>query len=196
MDIKNLSRYILIALVLIATISLIWNHSENTQNESDKVDGVPEADAYIIQGVQTSYDITGRITSIIKSKKMEHFPEPMPGLLVEPDINLFAPDTVYSSSTPTWHITANKGSFDIQNEKLTLEDKVIAIRPEDTGKPLKMETAILHFDNKTQLINTDAMVKITNQTSEITSIGMNIHLDKKIIELNAKVRGIYVPSSE
>lgn len=195
-DISSTTRYILLGIVILATIVIIWNHGTDTPENVTLQGMAPEADTYILNGVQSIFDQNGHLTSEISSTKLEHFPDDTPGLLVKPDIKLF--NTTPNSYEPvmTWHLKSQKGSFNVSREKLTLTDQVIALHPDDKGAFLKLETPILHFNNALHFIHTDAQVKITQPGTEITSTGMSIRLDSKIIELNSQVRGIYNPSSE
>ncbi len=196
MDIKKLSRYLLIGLLLIATLFLLWNHSVDNFDLDIEINDRPEADAYIINGTQASYNPQGKLTSIVRSEKLEHFPEPTPGILIKPDIQLFTYDNASHQKMLNWHLRSEQGVFDIKAETLHLITNVIATHPGQNGNKLKLETSELFFDNKNRFIHTNAKVRLTQQASELTSTGMNIHLDAKTIQLNADVRGTYVPSPE
>jgi LPS export ABC transporter protein LptC len=195
-DINTITRYILLGLVILATIFIIWDHSSDAPANLTLQGMAPEADTYVLNGIQSAFDQNGHLTSKISSTKLEHFPGDTPGLLTNPDIKLY--NSTPNNYTPlmTWHLKSQKGSFNLSKETVTLAKQVIALHPDNKGAFLKLETNLLHFNNASHFIHTDSQVKITEPGAKIESLGMNIKLDSKIIELKSQVHGIYYPSPE
>jgi|GEM_PF-6182896 len=187
-EIKATIRYILIALTIIAAIALLWNHDKDNSKSNKYSDMVPEAISYLTNTSQTTFNSTGKISSIIRSKKLELFPAPQPGHLTNPDITLFL------ENTSPWHIVSQEGLFILNKDKLTLKGQVTVSHKSKNGNHLIMKTPILHLNNKTHFIHTSSDVKITDHINKITSTGMNVWLDNKLIKLTSHVKGIYASS--
>ena len=148
---------------------------------------VDEPDAFIVEGIHTTYGDDGQLESILRSSQVKHYPETNMGRLVNPRLEL------YQAGQLRWTTISEQGEFDVNNDTLTLTGSVTVYGETNNGKPLYMKTESINYANKSRLIHTDQPVQINSQVSKISADGMTANVDERTVQLLANVKGKYEP---
>jgi len=190
-----LSQKINVVWLLGALITLAWlligifsadNPVPFFEEESLIVD---EPDAFVVDGIHTTYGEDGNIESVLRSSQVKHYPETNKGRLVSPRLEL------YQAGELRWTTTSEQGEFDVNNDTLTLTGGVTVFGQTNNGTPIYMKTESVKYANESRVIHTDYLVKINSQVSEISANGMTAYVDERTVQLLANVKGSYEPKS-
>lgn len=88
--------------------------------------------------------------------------------------------------------TENEGEFNI--ETIDLIDNVQVFQLDKTGNRMQMSTSFLSVDPTTEILTTDATVRLQGGGIDQTAQGLFADLTQNIIRFNAQVRGLYDPA--
>lgn len=150
--------------------------------------------AIIIDAHTQHFDDKGVLSYQFTSQKLQHFRVNLSEISPGDYTTLDAPKlTLYTQDGP-WFITAELGKATDNGNTLTLWNNVQIWQSNDGNKQtteLKTDQLIIEPLNKT--VKTASKVNITSAQGQLESIGMNINLNTKRIELLNKVRGHHEP---
>ena len=146
-----------------------------------------EPDAFIIDGVYTSYRQDGKLESVLRSTLAKHYPKTDTGRLENPNLEL------YQNGELRWTTTSNKGEFDVIEDTLVLTGNVTVFGETEGGIPFTMKTDSLNYANKSSFIETDKPVRIVSQSGDISGVGMKANIQNRTIKLLSQVKGNYEP---
>jgi len=146
-----------------------------------------EPDAFIVDGVYTSYGRDGYLESVLKSAQAKHYPITNIGHLIEPSLQLFQEGEL------RWTTTSEHGEFDVTKDTLMLSGNVTVYGETSNGTPLLIKTESVTYANKSGFIHTEEAVTITSQVSKISAVGMTADVADRTVKLLSEVKGKYEP---
>ena len=181
-----------IAVVLVALALLLFgilspDHPVPFFEEENLI--VDEPDAFVVDGVHTTYDEDGKLESVLRSAQVKHYPATNTGRLVRPRLEL------YQAGKLRWTTTSEQGEFDVDNDTLNLTGSVTVFGETSNGTPVYIRTETIRYANESRFISTDQPVKIISQVSEISADGMIANVEERTVQLLSNVRGSYEPKS-
>ncbi|WLQ14589.1 LPS export ABC transporter periplasmic protein LptC [Hahella aquimaris] len=144
-----------------------------------------EPDAFVINAVYTTYNKEGALTSRLQSQLAKHYPDTDTGVLTRPNLEIF------QQGEKSWHVESLEGELLIKQDTLKLRGDVEVNGASNDGAPILMQTQALDYNNKSRFISTDQPVKITSNINQLTAVGMEADIDKKLIVLLSQVTGVY-----
>ncbi|MFE8072109.1 LPS export ABC transporter periplasmic protein LptC [Marinobacteraceae bacterium S3BR75-40.1] len=182
-----LARYSFIALLTAVLLVMLWRSDESPTTPDDAaLRGPREPDAFIIKGTYRSYDDKGRLSSRFFSERAEQFDDSDAALMIKPGGAIFEAKTGYP-----WIASGDKGRYDMDGEKLTLEGDVELVREHKELRSSRLLTERLTLDNHKRIVHTDAPVRIEDFRGVTTAVGMRAWIDKHVLELKENVEGTY-----
>lgn len=158
---------------------------------------IPVAVAYDTSS--SHYKKDGTLDYIFNAQKLEHFQElTYTGSGKEASSVLSytlikSPSLKLLMDTAPWIVESGKGKLLEQGERLELWEDVRISQTSNTAQIANLVTNNLVILPQEKLVETQAPVKITTPTGEITAIGMTADLTKKKITLLSNVRGVHEP---
>jgi lipopolysaccharide export system protein LptC len=145
-----------------------------------------EPDAFVLNATYLTFDETGQLRTRLRSDKAVHFPATEQGQLTNPRL------TVYPKDGTPWEITSLEGLLFINEDKIELMGFVTVTGEQPPGKPLRFDSPSLLYEDKTRFIRTDQPVTINSQFNQLSAVGMEFEVDKKVLRLFSRVEGVYV----
>lgn len=187
-SLRSRNRWV-IAGILLFGIALLIKFSGNTPIElftEEEELSQEEPDAFVINGTYTTFSETGSISNRLVADRAEHYPEGDIGALDNPRLNV-----VDKHGSP-WEIQAQSGRLAITDNTLELLGFVTVTGEDQEGKPLRLDSPSLYYDDARRFIHTEQPVTIYSQFNQLSSDGMTFTLDDRILTLHSQVEGIYV----
>ncbi|MBK8970256.1 MAG: LPS export ABC transporter periplasmic protein LptC [Hahellaceae bacterium] len=173
----------------VVTVGLFYLLSEEAPlqlfNGEDQVIA-QEPDAFVLNATYLTFDKNGQLRTRLRSEKAVHFPATDQGQLTNPHL------IVYPEQGAPWEITSQQGLLFLQEDKLELAGFVTVVGEQPPGKALRFDSPTLQYDDKTRFIRTDQPVTINSQFNQLSAVGMEFEVDKKILRLFSRVEGVYV----
>lgn len=144
---------------------------------------------YIINGLSAeNYGKDGKLSQQIDAVKATHYPDSDTTMLVEPSV------VVHKDNLPRWGIRSNTGSIN-SKQMLILKGDVLIVPMED-GNTLSLSTEELNVDLNKHMADTDKLVLIESDVTELQAIGMSLNLDAQQANFKSQVRGKHVPNAQ
>ncbi len=186
----NGSRSALTLLLVAAAALLSWWLYQQVQQDRPRSDGSQrhDPDAFVDDVDLSSLDASGRLTSRLWAKHMQHYPDDDSTTLDMPVMDLYRPDE------PPWHLSAKQGWVKSGGSEVLLQNDVIIHRPGTTAlRPVDIETRKLRIFPDRSYAETDVAITYRSTGLEVHSIGMRAQMDKGQVELLNQVRAVHQP---
>jgi lipopolysaccharide export system protein LptC len=148
---------------------------------------VPE---FVVDGITaTAMDKGGRAESRLTAERMLYYPDEETTEVLEPRL------TQMPVKGPPVRVSAERGTVNKEGDEVRLYGNVVVVRdPVGDGLPLRMDTTYLQVFPKSEVARTPEPVLITQGNSKLTGVGMEYDNAKRVLELKARVSGIYGPT--
>ncbi len=143
---------------------------------------VPDYVAF--QLVRSSFDKNGNLSGLVRAEQMAQYEQLGQIQFEQPAYSIFEADL------PHWQISADTGVMYI-DDKVLLEQNVVVDNLRSNELFQKMETPQLEYLLETQLLQTNAGVKISGDGFAIQGQGVTIELLSKMITLKQHNGTIY-----
>ena len=191
MNIRKLSLYIGVALVIIATVMFLSDSpSRILGTEEPSAEQNIEAYAVARNASTRFFDDAGVLSYTFKSTKLSHFrptenEEDSYTSVEEPDI------IVFSDAGP-WHLHADTARVS-SDQIITLRQNVaLEQRSEEVGLT-RFTTSELILDVNNKRAHTSKAVTIDSPLGELTALGMEADMSLRRVKLLSQVRGRHKP---
>ena len=100
---------------------------------------------------------------------------------------------VIKADQQRWMLQSDHGVIR-DNTLITLSENVIIARENNSSNAINVKTTLLHYDTGKEQIYTNQPVLLTRENLQLNAIGMMVDVAQQRVELNADVRGLYVPA--
>ena len=177
-------QFTLATLVIIAFIG-VWGVFRAPEDVPRVAREPHYVDAYVRDFTMVSMNEHGLPYYTLEAELMEHFNDTGESEITAPVFNI-------DRDRDAWVISAKRGTIDDDNTWVTLNDDVVMLQ-KTTDNPLKLTTSEMRFNTRTQIVNSDRKVNITQGELSLKSNGMIYNNLTGNLELLAGVSGIYVP---
>ena len=132
---------------------------------------------------------TGRASYALAAEKMLHYPDDDSTLLTAPRFVSF------DSAQATVTVTASEAAVSSNGDHVYFQDDVRVTRAAHAGaSELVMSTTFLHVVPEQHIARTDRAVSITDATTTVSAVGLEMNNETRVIKLLSNVRGTYDPA--
>ncbi|MES2563227.1 MAG: LPS export ABC transporter periplasmic protein LptC [Pseudomonadota bacterium] len=147
---------------------------------------------YIVDGLfATRMDQEGRVKHTLHAAKMTHFPDDDVTLLAEPRL------VTYGEDRAPVTVTAREARMSGDGENVYFERDVRVVRARHGNQgELVLDTQYLHVMPEDNIAKTDRPVIIHNASTVINASGLELNSETRILELQGRVSGKFVPSHD
>jgi len=183
-------RYLALLAVAALLILVVWQGAEQGAGPQKQA-GPKEPDSFANNAVYMAFDSQGKLSSELRSPRVEQFNDRNQAHMSDPRARLFSTDT----RTP-WLLRANQGTYNLKTDTLTLNGDVLVTRPMPNQTPAELHTPHLTLDNSNGIVHTDAPVTIDDASGVTHAVGMKAWIDKRVLELRSQVTGSYELQAE
>lgn len=181
-------RYILLFLLILTGLSLqAVKHYTSDVAATEQAD-ISEPDYYGKGLKSVTYNAKGDLTETFFAAESVHYPDKQEVKVTQP--KLITLDAKGEATT----LTALRGRLSEIHDRIELEGDVEVISG-SISAPVLLQTDSLHYDNQTQIAQTDKKVRISDLNSVTEGTGMIYDLSQQSVELLSGVRSRYVPTS-
>ena len=168
---------------LLAVMTFLLQYAVQGGGTGDGHPARHEPDAVIENFRVDSLGKDGKPESTFSAPKMFHFPDDDSAEVLYPRMVHLAEDGGHITAT------ANRGVFTKDGEEGFFYGNVVLVRegtPE--RKPMRAETEFLHVLNDQHVVQTDRPVVITEGSSILSGVGMEMNQDTRELKLFSQVR--------
>ena len=132
----------------------------------------------------------GTVTYTLSAEKMMHYPDDDSTLLTAPQF-----DSYGGSAQVALTVTASEAVVSSNGDHVYFQDDVRVARAAHAGgSELVMRTAFLHVVPDRHIARTDRTVFITDATTTVSAVGLEMNSETRVIKLLSSVRGTYDPA--
>jgi len=182
---RNRIRLIIAALILIP-ILLYWGYSGTPQEASNDITQLTGRIDYYVDNAHTrEWDEAGMLKRTITATKIEHDPQAEVNYLTYPK------SISFRSDRSQVQITSEKGVALDDNSRTDLAGNVIVHDNPTSASSVKLVTERLSIYPKDDFAETDQPVTISSASGNLKGTGMDLHLEKQVLNLHSNVKGIY-----
>jgi lipopolysaccharide export system protein LptC len=169
---------------LLAVMTFLLQYAVQDAGPADARPARHEPDAVIENFHVDNLGKDGRPESTFSAPKMFHFPDDDSAEVLYPRMVHLADDGGRVTAT------ANRGVFTKDGEEGFFYGNVVLVR-DGTPKrePMRAETEFLHVLNDQHIVRTDRPVVITEGSSIVSAVGMELNQDTNELKLFSQVRG-------
>ncbi len=176
----------LVMVLILAMLTLWLRQAAENASEDDARAGKNEPDAVVDNLTITRLGETGSAQYAMSAKRMLHFPADDSTVLETPRFEKRSPDGV------TLTVTANRGTVVDKTQEAFFNGDVLLSRSVPDGKPdLQARTEFLHVMASKDLVRTNRHVTITQGTTTLSGVGMELNKLTQQISLQSQVKGHY-----
>lgn len=184
MTIKKLIANGIVVAIVFITATFISKDINKPVKKNPNASSYP--DQYVIGATLYDFTNTGKIKSILKSRKITHIKNKNTSNFANPNI------TTYTNKRTPWHIRANQGMTKDGTETVYLWGNTVI---EQYSKNNELETTIktnkVTWHTKSELITTKDKITLTRPEMRLTAQGMTVDLDNGVIKTQARSKGNY-----
>lgn len=176
--------FIIFALLLVALGN--WLTEEGVKQVDKRLTGEPQAqqDYYLKELSISALNEQGQLQHRLQAMQLSHFSGDGQTHLQQPTLD------VYKQNQLEWHVTAERGELDQQQDEVILQGGVKMVQP--TGRPsLQLSTSRLRIQPEQGKADTDQAVTLRQADNRIDAVGMRIEQGGQRLLLLSKVRGRY-----
>ncbi|MEQ1525126.1 MAG: LPS export ABC transporter periplasmic protein LptC [Gallionella sp.] len=187
------ARYWLLLLPLIALLGVTYwlNMQTQTVPPKAKVDTRFSIDARMENFSATKMDEQGKPHFIISAKQLHHYPEDDSTTLDEPVL------TTLSNEGTAIRATAMRGKITSRGDEISLQNNVEMQRDASAQQDeLTLKTESLQMLPKQNSITTDQPVTLTDATTTVSAVGLEMDYKVRSFKLLSKVKSVYVPAKK
>jgi lipopolysaccharide export system protein LptC len=144
---------------------------------------------YIISNfTATSLDTQGKTRFTMSAQKMWHYPD-------DDSTHMEAPQLLSMlAGRPPMRTSALRGTVSSKGDEVFLYDDVLIVRPAYAAQSeLKVSTNYLHAIPDQDLVDTDHLVTVTNATTSMQAVGMELNNKARTVKLLSRVKSTYEP---
>ena len=136
----------------------------------------------------TRMDKQGNPESTLSAVSMVHFPD-------DETTELDRPRFVQTTTgNPPINVVSKRGTVTKDGEEVHLMEDVVVIRDGENGRPqLRVDTVYLKIRPDDEIASTPEYVLITEGTSRLEGVGMQLNGRTRELTLHSQVRGMYPP---
>ncbi|MDT8452745.1 MAG: LPS export ABC transporter periplasmic protein LptC [Gammaproteobacteria bacterium] len=180
-----MKRLFSLSLIIIAAL-IFWG--SQTWERSVSIDAMEDSDPHYINVFIRDFTITimnneGRPGHTLKARQLEHYNDDDFSIMDEPVLEML-------QNEHRWTIVAKRGEIADDNQHIRLRDEVV-IEQQDVPEPIRLETAQLDIDLRTQIAISNRPVSITHQDFQVTSQGLILDNISGQLEFLNNVEGSY-----
>jgi lipopolysaccharide export system protein LptC len=182
-----MERALLIVLLVMAVASAWWWSRDIDEPDARFTSG--EVPDYSMADFQlTELNPAGRPSHTLAAETLYHYPERAESILAAPVLHFFEADR------PAWEISARHGTVSDIERSVRLEGEVhVRYSAADPGRDFEIRTEELYVWPDDRRAETEAAVRIIQQSGITDSIGMQADLEQRWMRLLSRVRGHYDP---
>lgn len=142
---------------------------------------------YIVQRISgVSLDGRGSVKHTLDAKQMMHYPDDDTTHLIEPKF------VTFTEARAPITITSREATVSPNGENIYFKNDVRVVRaPDASQSELTVETSYLHVVPDENIAKTDRPVTIRNATIVVTASGLELNSEKRTLELQGRVKGIF-----
>lgn len=146
----------------------------------------PRQPDYLIDGVEAwETDARGRLARHFTGTQLIHRPQPEQFHVTRPVL------TLLNAGQPLWRVTARDAISRDPATDIWLQGNVVAVRGEQAGPPLRLETARLHANPRANQISSPERVTVTGPQGRLQGVGLSSDLSARSLQLHSAVEVIY-----
>jgi len=185
--------WIVVGVLVVAFATMKYSSTEDTDTpEQAAVKIFPQT--YLTEVEIRQYDENGALhyqmnSPLIRSFQVKETASPEDYSLFQTPVFLLSNDP----KKPSWHVTAQEGRLDGNDEWFTLKRDVVARQTSEKQGETTFTTEELRLNTRDQFAETGKAVTMRAAKSEITAIGMRAEMKREHIELLSHVKGTYEP---
>ncbi|HIJ21427.1 MAG: LPS export ABC transporter periplasmic protein LptC [Gammaproteobacteria bacterium] len=169
LSISTFKIHHLITLLLMIAVAVTWYLAP--QPILEKKQALQETDYYIVGFDRKQMSPEGKVESIFRAERVDHFPADDKALFHQPRV------VTYSTSAPPWLLRADKATRWEGNNQMELTGDVVANQREKESERFTLiETESLTLHNREELVATDHLITITTERSSSASTGARVWL--------------------
>ena len=171
----------IIAFILLAVASgwLLRTLNSGKRDVSPTFTGLP--DYFFNDAIITRYDKKGLPQFELRANSAMHYPADDRTELVKVEV------IYYRERAAPWQLLAQSGLIPANKEIVRMMGGVTITELTESDTPLTLDTEYLQINTKTNLLTTDADVRITQGKSLVTGQGLEADLDNEWFILNSRV---------
>ena len=145
---------------------------------------------YIVNDLSAvSMNQSGAASYTLSAVKMVHYPDDDTTIMTTPKF------VSYGSAKSPVTITATEAVVSANGQHVYFQDNVLVTRAaHDNYSELEVRTDFLHVIPDENIARTDRLVTITDASTKVTAVGLEINNDTRVIKLHSRVQGTYDPA--
>lgn len=178
------SRALVIMVLAAAGVASWWWLGEQRAVAPAVTETPRHPDSYFRDLDLTGHDVNGRPDMHVTATYAEHFED-------EPWIHLHDLRARSAEDGPVWQLTAERGRMTDDGVTLETWGNVVLVRGDADDTPMQLHTERLTVNTETELAVTDAAVRITHGTGEISGRGLRVSLADDRMEIESDVEARY-----
>lgn len=176
--------WLALAIVLLGLL-LAWLDLYDTRDAPGDPSARAVEPGHIIENATLElYDDSGQLTRRITSPDVRHTPQQNTTRLDSPHA------TLIDNQQRQWHATANTGTLDSQQQRLTLDGEARLIAPEEGWQ---LDTQKLYYDSRQAHAWSSTPVVLQQPPQRMFARHMDVWLNTQTLRLTDNVRGYHPP---
>jgi len=174
----------------LTALSFWLDYAVRQEAQGDKKAELYEPDFIIENFSATRLNKEGKPASVLKAKRMTHYPDNQASKLDEPYL------IQLRDNAQSMHISADRALVSGSGEEVRLYGNVVVRRPATPERTeLRLETRFLQVLPEQDLARTPEHVVITQGGSRLTGTGLEVNNKTEEFILKSQVRGQYVKAA-
>lgn len=171
-----MSSRIWLTLVFIAAMIWLWRPFLFSEQKTIPVPVAENQPDYIAQQLkQRVFDDAGKLSHEVTAQSMQLFKETQLTQFIKPVFTIYTEDGI-------WHLSAESARL-IGNEKLVLEDQVIASNLTPDALIESISAQSIEYSINTKLMVSNHLVTLTGPGMTVAGQGLNADLNQQVIKL-------------
>lgn len=171
-----MSSRIWLTLVFIAVMIWLWRPFLFSEQKTTPVPVAENQPDYIAQQLkQRVFDDAGKLSHEVTAQSMQLFKETQLTQFIKPVFTIYTEDGI-------WHLSAESARL-IGNEKLVLEDQVIASNLTPDALIESISAQSIEYSINTKLMVSNHLVTLTGPGMTVAGQGLNADLNQQVIKL-------------
>lgn len=171
-----MSSRIWLTLVFIAAMIWLWRPFLFSEQKTTPVPVAENQPDYIAQQLkQRVFDDAGKLSHEVTAQSMQLFKETQLTQFIKPVFTIYTEDGI-------WHLSAESARL-IGNEKLVLEDQVIASNLTPDALIESISAQSIEYSINTKLMVSNHLVTLTGPGMTVAGQGLNADLNQQVIKL-------------
>lgn len=174
-------------LVVALGVFLAWLDQRDTRDAAPDPGARAQEPGHVIDSAELKlYDKAGKLTQRLKSPHITHTPQQSMTRLETPRA------TLIDSQQRQWRATANRGTLDGQQQRLTLKGDTRLTAPDEGWQ---LDTQRLYYDSATRHAWSDTPVLLQQPPQRMRAQRLDAWLNTSKVRLTNRVRGYHPPTT-